>query len=208
MAKAWNIKCKNDAQKEALEALMNPEIDLVVMDSVAGGGKTYLALAAGLEQVIEKHMYKDIIFTRAPVSVGDELGFLPGTVDEKMLPWCHALLDNMEALNVDPKDAERYVTLTAIQHMRGRSLQKRYVVIDETQNLTKEQVKVLLTRAGEDTKVVCLGDSSQVDNKKLTKENNGLQYLVEKSINCPFVQVVKLPDGVRSRLCAWATEVL
>ena len=127
----WGIKSKNPEQAEALKWLLDASIDLVVLEGIAGSGKTFLALAAALEQVLEQRMYSEIIFTRAPVSVGDELGFLPGAVDEKMLPWCGALLDNMEALKVDPKDAERYIKLLAMQHMRGRSFARRYIIIDE-----------------------------------------------------------------------------
>lgn len=203
MAKAFGLKPKNNEQKEAIEALTNPEIDLVILEGIAGSGKTLLAMAAGLEQVMEQHMYKDIIFTRAPVAVGDELGHLPGTIEEKFLPWCGALIDNLEFLRVDPKDAERYVTLTAMQHLRGRSLYKRYVIVDETQNISKEHLKVIITRAGEDTKIICLGDKDQIDNRKLSKENNGLSYLIEKSKDCSFIKTVHLPAGVRSRLCTW-----
>jgi len=206
--KPFGIKGKNDEQRRAILALMNPEIDLVILSGIAGGGKTLLALAAGLEQVIEQHMYTDILFTRAPVSVGDELGFLPGTIDEKMLPWCGSLLDNMEFLRLDVKDAERYISLTAMQHMRGRSLMRKYVIVDETQNISKDQLKVLLTRAGEDTKVVCLGDFEQIDNKKLGRGNNALEYIIEKSADCSFVAHIGLPEGVRSRLCAWAAGTL
>jgi len=208
MAKAYGIKGKNAEQDEALKHLLDCSVDLVILDAVAGSGKTILALAAGLEQVIESRTYKEVMFTRAPVAVGDDLGFLPGTVDEKLLPWCMAVLDNLEVLGLDEKDAARYLRFAAMQHMRGRSLNNRYVIIDEAQNMSVQQIKVLLTRAGENTKVVVLGDSSQIDNRKLTVDNNALAVMSKLAGSVDFVKVVKLPTGVRSRLCNWVTEVL
>lgn len=210
--KVYGIKAKSDEQTEALKALIDCSIDLVVLEGVAGSGKTLLALAAGLEQVLESKGYKEILFTRAPVAVGEDLGFLPGTIDEKMLPWCGGLLDNLEFLIGDSKQTEAFVAaklkILAMQHMRGRSLNNRYLIIDEVQNISVSQLKVLLTRAGENTKVVCLGDVSQIDNKKLNKENNALSLLTKYSHELDFIKVVQLPEGVRSRLCTWASETL
>jgi PhoH-like ATPase len=210
--KAYGIKAKSDGQKEALKALLDASIDLVVLEGQAGSGKTLLSLAAGLEQVLESKQYKEIMFTRAPVSVGEELGFLPGTVDEKMLPWCGGLFDNLELLIGDSKQTEAFITsklkIAAMQHMRGRSLNQRYVIIDEVQNISVAQLKVLLTRAGENTKIVCLGDISQVDNKKLNKENNALSVLTKLAHGLDFIKVVNLPEGVRSQLCSWAADNL
>lgn len=214
---AWGIKPKNGPQGEALKSLLDPSIDLVVLEGTAGSGKTLLALAAGLEQIIENRMYKDIIFTRAPIGVGEDLGFLPGEISDKMLPWAGALIDNLEFLVGDGKLTgaiiESKIKILAMQHMRGRSFTKRYVIIDEVQNITQQQLKVLITRAGEDCKIVCLGDRTQIDNKKLKGENNGLSYLIEKmSISrlkgADFIEYVLLPDCERSRLCSWANENL
>lgn len=204
----WGVRPKNDQQAEAMKHLLDASIDLVVLEGIAGSGKTYLALAAALEQVIEQHTYSEIIFTRAPIAVGDDLGFLPGTIDEKMLPWCGALLDNMEALKLDPKDAERYIKLLAMQHMRGRSFSRRYIIIDEVQNITVQQLKVLLTRAGEDTKIVCLGDTEQIDNRKINKGADALSFLCKVASSVDFIKVVELPDGVRSRLATWSAQNL
>lgn len=206
--KCWGIKSKNSGQEQALSALMDPSIDLVIMSGIAGSGKTLLALAAGLEQVIEQRMYKEIIFTRAPIGVGENLGFLPGEITEKMLPWAGALIDNLEELNLDETVAENKIKILAMQHMRGRSFNKKYVIIDEVQNITPEQIKVLITRAGEDTKIICLGDPSQIDNKKLGKSINGLSYLESKAFGCPFVRHIVLPNCERSRLAKWAGNVL
>lgn len=205
---AWGIKPKNEGQEQALKALLDPSIELVILSGIAGSGKTLLTVAAGLEQVLENRLYKEIVFTRAPVPVGDDMGFLPGEINDKMLPWCGALLDNLETLRLDEGTIERKVKLMALMHMRGRSLNNRYVIIDETQNLTAQQLKVVITRAGENTKLVCLGDMEQIDTRKLTKENNGLSYLINKAKGCDFIKAIDLPQGERSRLATWgATEL-
>ena len=212
MAKAYGVKGKNAEQDEAIKALLDCSIDLVVLEGVAGSGKTLLALAAGLEHVLESKQYKEIMFTRAPVSVGDDMGFLPGTVDEKMLPWCGGMLDNLEYLIGDSKQTESFVVsklkILAMQHMRGRSLNNRYLIVDEAQNISVQQMKVILTRAGENTKIVVMGDGSQIDNKRLSVDNNALAVLTKLSTSVDFVKVISLPAGVRSRLCSWSTEVL
>lgn len=212
MTKAYGIKGKNAEQDEALKHLLDCSVDLVVLEGVAGSGKTLLALAAGLEQVLETKQFKEIMFTRAPVPVGEDMGFLPGTVDEKLLPWCGGLLDNLEYLIGDSKQTETFVTsklkMLAMQHMRGRSLNHRYLIVDEAQNITVQQMKVILTRAGENTKVVVLGDNSQVDNRRLTVDNNALAVLTKLVSTVDFVKLVNLPAGVRSRLCSWSAEVL
>lgn len=216
---AWGIKPKNIGQQEALEALLNPEIELVVLEGIAGSGKTLLALAAGLEQVLNQRMYNDILFTRAPVPLGHDMGFLPGTEDEKLMPWCGALQDNMEVLLKNIKGdklkregtqmvLENYIKIKAMQFMRGRSFYRRYVIIDEVQNLTPAQIKVLISRAGEDTKIVIMGDINQIDDRKLTKEHNGLTSVIEKVGKTPFIKVIALPQGERSQLATWAGGVL
>jgi len=210
--KVFGIKPKCDSQKEALKQLMDASVDLVVLEGIAGSGKTLLALAAGLEQVLESKQYKEILFTRAPVAVGDDLGFLPGDINEKMHPWCGGLFDNLEYLIGDSKQTEAFIAsklkILAMQHMRGRSLNQRYLIIDEVQNISLSQLKVLITRAGENTKVVCLGDTNQVDNKKLSKENNALAFLLQYRDTEEFIKVVNLPEGIRSRLCVWAANKL
>lgn len=208
----WNIKSRNDGQKEAIKHLMDPSIDLVILQGIAGSGKTLLALAAGLEQVIENRMYKEIIFTRSAIALGEDMGYLPGEIDDKMRPWCGALMDNLEMLVGDSKLTESIievkVKMLAMQHMRGRSFNKRYIIIDEVQNITPQQIKVLLTRAGDDCKIVCLGDISQIDNKRLNKENNALTYLISKITNEDFIKYVDLPECERSRLAKWSGEKL
>lgn len=206
--KAWGIRGKNLGQEQALVYLTDPSIDLVILQGIAGSGKTLLALAAGLEQVVEQKLYKDIIFTRAAVGIGEDMGFLPGEIGDKMLPWAGALIDNLETLGGDDDLIMAKIKIMALQHMRGRSFNKRYVIIDETQNLTPQQVKVLITRAGEDCKIVCLGDITQIDHKKLNGETNGLTYLCQAAKRCAFVKVAILEDCERSRLAKWAGTAL
>lgn len=212
MTKAWGVKSRNDGQTKALKYLMDPSIDLVILQGIAGSGKTLLALAAGLEQVIENRIYKEIIFTRAPVPVGDDMGFLPGEIEEKLLPWMGALTDNLEMLIGDSKVTEAVISTKvktmAMMHLRGRSLNNRYVILDETQNLSMQQLKVIITRCGENSKIICLGDLQQIDNKKLNKDNNGLAILIKAAANVDFIKLVELPDGVRSRLATWGAVTL
>ncbi len=213
--KAWGLKPKNDEQKAAIAALLDASIDLVILEGTAGSGKTILALAAGLEQVIETKMYNEIVFTRAPISVGEsDMGFLPGTEAEKLAPWCGGVIDNLEQLVGDDKLTqamiETKIKFKALQFMRGRSFVNRYMIIDEVQNLTVQQLKVLLSRVGEGTKIVCLGDIHQIDNRKLTLENNALAVLCDAAMETggDFIKVVQLPSGVRSRICNWTAENL
>lgn len=187
---------------------------MVILEGVAGSGKTFLALAAGLAQVLDQKNYKEIIFTRAPVALGNDLGALPGTEQDKLLPWCGALMDNLEALVGDDELTkaviETKVKIKAMQFMRGRSLQDRYLIIDEGQNLSLGEVKVLLTRAGEGTKIVLMGDSSQCDNKKLKPGEDAMTKLIDayEFAKVPYVKYVSLPVSERSRLCKWVSEVL
>lgn len=209
---AWGISPKNPQQKEALQYLMDPSIDLVILEGIAGSGKTLMALAAGMEQVFEQRMYKEIIFTRSAISLGEDMGFLPGEIGEKMQPWCGALEDNLQLLTDDSLHTQSLIQAKiktlAMQHMRGRSFNKRYIIIDEVQNITPQQIKTMITRAGEDCKIVVLGDSSQIDNKRLSKENNGLTYLISFIKDVEFIKFIHLPEGERSRLASWAGNML
>lgn len=212
--KCFDVKPKNEEQKQAISFLTNPDIHLVILEGVAGSGKTFLALAAGLGQVVDYKTYKEIIFTRAPVGVGADMGFLPGDEHEKLAPWCGALQDNMEAL-VGNEDLtltfiQSKIKIKAMQFMRGRSFQQKYIIIDEVQNMSLGEIKVLLTRAAEGTKIVAMGDVTQIDNKKLNKENNGLTALIKACLVNPsqHVKYVLLRESERSELCKWASEAL
>ena len=166
----WGITARNREQNFALNLLMNPDVDFVTLLGQAGTGKTLLALAAGLVQVLETKRYTEIIMTRATVPVGEDIGYLPGTDEEKMQPWMGALEDNLEVLNQpDPSAGEwgrattnelirNRVKVKALSFMRGRTFINKFLIIDEAQNLTPKQMKTLVTRAGPGTKIVCLGN--------------------------------------------------
>ena len=187
----WGIGARNREQNFALNALMDPDIDFVTLLGNAGTGKTLLALAAGLAQVMDQQRYREIIMTRATVSVGEDIGFLPGTEEEKMTPWMGALTDNLEVLT-NPEDGGSWgrqatndllasrIKIRSLNFMRGRTFLSRYLIIDEAQNLTPKQMKTLITRAGPGTKIVCLGNVEQIDTPYLTETTSGLTYAVDR----------------------------
>jgi PhoH-like ATPase len=186
----------------------------------AGTGKTLLALAAGITQVLETKRYTEIIMTRVTVPVGEDIGFLPGTEEEKMLPWMGALEDNLDVLNMgdgDGGDWGRAATMDLIRSrikvkslnfMRGRTFLNKYLIIDEAQNLTPKQMKTLVTRAGPGTKVVCLGNIAQIDTPYLTEGSSGLTFVVDRFKGWPHAGHVTLQRGERSRLADYAGDVL
>ncbi len=216
----WGITARNREQNFALNLLMNPEIDLVTLLGQAGTGKTLLALAAGLAQILENKVYNEIIVTRATVPLGDDIGFLPGTEEEKMQPWMGALEDNLEVLNrgVDgggdwgrsaASDLIRTrIKVKSLNFMRGRTFINKFLIIDEAQNLTPKQMKALITRAGPGTKVVCMGNIAQIDSPYLTEGSSGLTYVVDRFKGWSHGGHVTLQRGERSRLADFATEAL
>ncbi|PZU28140.1 PhoH family protein [uncultured Stenotrophomonas sp.] len=215
----WGITARNREQNFALNALMDPEIDFVTLLGTAGTGKTLLALAAGLAQTMDTQRYREIIMTRATVSVGEDIGFLPGTEEEKMTPWMGALTDNLEVLthNQDGGAWGRAATndllasrikIRSMNFMRGRTFLSRYLILDEAQNLTPKQMKTLITRAGPGTKIVCLGNVEQIDTPYLTETTSGLTYAVDRFKNWPHSAHITLRRGERSRLADYASEVL
>lgn len=198
---------------------MDPEIDFVTLLGTAGTGKTLLALAAGLAQTMDDKTYKEIIMTRETVPVGEDIGFLPGTEEEKMTPWMGALIDNLELLGdqTENSDWEQNVTKTIVMNkikirslnfMRGRTFLGRYLIIDEAQNLTPKQMKTLITRAGPGTKIVCIGNLSQIDTPYLTATSSGLTYVVDKFKSWEHAAHITLKRGERSRLADHASEIL
>ncbi len=215
----WGISARNREQNFALNALMDPEIDFVTLLGTAGTGKTLLALAAGLAQTMDQQRYREIIMTRATVSVGEDIGFLPGTEEEKMTPWMGALTDNLEVLTHNQEGgawgraatndllASR-IKIRSMNFMRGRTFLSRYLILDEAQNLTPKQMKTLITRAGPGTKIVCLGNVEQIDTPYLTETTSGLTYAVDRFKNWPHSAHVTLRRGERSRLADYASEVL
>ncbi len=217
--KIWGINARNREQNYALNLLMDPEIDFVTLLGMAGTGKTLLTLAAGLTQTLDEHRYQEIIMTRVTVPVGEDIGFLPGTEEEKMTPWMGALMDNLEVLtqSEDSSEWERNATqdllskrikIRSLNFMRGRTFLNKYIIIDEAQNLTSKQMKTLVTRAGPGTKVVCLGNVAQIDTPYLTETNSGLTYVVDRFKDWEHSGHITLLRGERSRLADFASEVL
>lgn len=215
----WGINARNREQNFALNLLLDPNIDFVTLQGSAGSGKTLLALAAGLAQVFEKNLYREIIITRVTVPVGEDIGFLPGTEEEKMAPWMGALLDNLEVLHeTEEKDAwskaatndllNSKLKIRSLNFMRGRTFLNKYIIIDEAQNLTAKQIKTLVTRAGPGTKIICLGDLAQIDTPYLTETSSGLTFVIDRFKNCPFGGHITLRRGERSRLADYAAGVL
>lgn len=214
----WGITARNREQNFALNLLMDPEIDFVSLLGQAGTGKTLLTLAAALTQCVEHKRYGEIIMTRVTVPVGEDIGFLPGTEEEKMTPWMGALMDNLEVLNkTDGGDwgrqatndlLQRWIKIRSLNFMRGRTFLNRFIIIDEAQNLTSKQMKTLITRAGPGTKIVCLGNISQIDTPYLSETTSGLTYVVDHFKNWPHSGHITLIRGERSRLADFASENL
>ncbi|QIK81569.1 PhoH family protein [Lysobacter sp. HDW10] len=216
----WGITARNREQNFALNALMEPEIDFVTLLGTAGTGKTLLTLAAGLAQSMDVQRYREIIMTRATVSVGEDIGFLPGTEEEKMTPWMGALTDNLEVLMPNAKEGGAWgraatndllasrIKIRSMNFMRGRTFLSRYLILDEAQNLTPKQMKTLITRAGPGTKIVCLGNVEQIDTPYLTETTSGLTYVVDRFKGWAHSAHITLRRGERSRLADHASEVL
>jgi len=215
--RAWGISPKNIGQAMALHALLDPHIDLVILTGPAGSGKTLLALAAALEMVIEQNMYDKIIVTRSTPEIAESIGFLPGTEEEKMAPWLSAITDSLEVLHKhdeNTKGSMNYIMEKAniqfksVNFMRGRSIQNAIVILDESQNLTASQLKTIITRCGEGTKLICGGNLAQIDSNYLSAVTSGLTYIVEKFKNFSGSATLTLDGVVRSRLAQFAEEKL
>ena len=216
----WSITARNREQNFAMNLLMNPDIDFVTLLGQAGTGKTLLALAAGLEQVLDSKRYNEIIITRATVPVGEDIGFLPGTEEEKMQPWMGAFDDNLEVLHRSDDTAGEWgraatqelirsrIKVKSMNFMRGRTFVSKFLIIDEAQNLTPKQMKTLVTRAGPGTKIVCLGNIAQIDTPYLTEGSSGLTYVVDRFKGWRHSGHITLARGERSRLADHAAEAL
>jgi PhoH-like ATPase len=218
---AWGITSRNREQNFALNLLMDPDVDFVTLTGTAGTGKTLLALASGLTQVLDERRYTEIIMTRATVSVGEDIGFLPGTEEEKMGPWMGALDDNLEFLaKGDGTGAGEWgrsatnelirsrIKVKSLNFMRGRTFLNKYVIIDEAQNLTPKQMKTLITRAGPGTKIICMGNLAQIDTPYLSEGSSGLTYVVDRFKGWVNGGHITLARGERSRLADFASDVL
>jgi PhoH-like ATPase len=216
----WGIVARNREQNFALNLLMNPDIDFVTLLGQAGTGKTLLTLAAGLMLTLEFKVYSEIIMTRVTVPVGEDIGFLPGTEEEKMQPWMGALEDNLDVLNASDESGGEWgraatrdlvrsrIKIKSLNFMRGRTFVNKWLIIDEAQNLTPKQMKTLVTRAGPGTKVVCLGNIAQIDTPYLTEGSSGLTYVVDRMKDWAHAGHITLARGERSRLADHAADVL
>ncbi|MCC7412519.1 MAG: PhoH family protein [Gammaproteobacteria bacterium] len=215
----WGIAARNREQNFALNLLLDPGVDFVTLMGTAGTGKTLLALAAGLAQTMEQQRYREIVMTRVTVPVGEDIGFLPGTEEEKMTPWMGALLDNLEVLTETEIGGDwgrqattdllqKRIKIRSLNFMRGRTFFNRYVIIDEAQNLTPKQIKTLVTRAGPGTKIVCLGNITQIDTPYLSETTSGLTYVVDRLKHWEHSGHIILRRGERSRLADVASEYL
>ena len=215
----WGIQARNREQNFAMNLLMDPEIDFVTLLGQAGTGKTLLTLAAGLALTMDEKLYSEIVVTRATVSIGEDIGFLPGTEEEKMTPWMGALTDNIEVLTQPEEGGEwgraatndllaNRIKVRSMSFMRGRTFLNRFVIIDEAQNITPKQMKALLTRAGPGTKMICMGNVAQIDTPYLTETTSGLTFAVDRFKQWEHSAHITLQRGERSRLADYASGAL
>lgn len=212
----WGIKARNVQQRMAFELLLRDDIPLVTMTGKAGTGKTLLALASGLLQIEDMQKYKKLLVARPIVPLGKDIGYLPGEKEEKLRPWMQPIYDNLEYLfnTKRPGDLDKIlagmgsIQVEALTYIRGRSIPGQFIIIDEAQNLTKHEVKTILTRVGEGSKIVLMGDPEQIDHPYLDESNNGLTYVVEMFKDQRLSGHVKLEKGERSILAQLAADIL
>jgi PhoH-like ATPase len=215
----WGINARNTEQNFALNLLLDPNIDFVTLQGSAGTGKTLLTIAAGLTQVLDDNRYSEIIMTRVTIPVGEDIGFLPGTEEEKMTPWMGALMDNLEVLHKEQEGGnfgqnathdllQNRIKIRSLNYMRGRTFLNRFIIIDEAQNLTSKQIKTLITRAGPGSKIICLGDVKQIDTPYLSETTSGLTFAVDHFKQWEHSAHMTLTRGERSRLAHYAAEHL
>ena len=213
----WNIKPRNKEQNFAIDMLLNPDIKLVSLIGRAGSGKTLCAIAAGLQQTIgidkSKNLYSRLIVSRPVQPMGKDIGFLPGTMEEKMLPWLMPIQDNLKYLMGDKSSLELYmgkgkIEIEALTYIRGRSISDAFVIIDEAQNLTRHEIKTIITRIGENTKIILTGDIEQIDNIYVNETSNGLAHAVENFKEYKIAGHITFRKGERSELATLASKVL
>jgi PhoH-like ATPase len=216
----FGIRAKNKEQKFAFELLLNDHIKVVTLVGRAGTGKTLIALAAGLEKILEQRVYTKLLITRPIVPVGSDLGYLPGTKEEKLRPWMQPIFDNLEFLfgnNQEPKEPQRIIEhlmdrgiieMEALTYIRGRSIPKQFIICDEAQNLTPHMIKTLLTRVGEWSKIVFTGDLEQIDHPYLDASSNGLTHVIEKMKTEEITGHVMLLKGERSAVAELGARLL
>lgn len=216
----WGISANNREQRYAVELLLNKDIRLVTLVGKAGTGKTLVALAAGLEQVIETEEYKRLFVARPIMPMGQDIGYLPGDEKQKLRPWVQPIYDNFEFLTenkfetedgtklFEEYEARKWVKVEALTYIRGRSIPNEYMIVDEAQNLTPHEIKTIITRVGEDTKIIFTGDMEQIDHPYLDETSNGLSYVIEKFKEQEISGHVSLVKGERSRLAELASQLL
>ena len=223
----WGIRPRNKEQHYALDLLLNDDIKLVTLVGKAGTGKTLLAIAAGLQKVVEETGYIKLLVSRPVYPLGKDIGFLPGDIEEKLNPWMQPIYDNVEFLlgfnkdSKDPKDKKSganrsyaemlelgYIEIEPLTYIRGRSIPNQYMIVDEAQNLTPHEVKTIITRVGDGTKIILTGDPYQIDNPYVDAGNNGLTTVVERFKNEPIAGHVTLTRGERSALAELASNIL
>jgi PhoH-like ATPase len=210
----WGVRAKNKEQQFALDMLMEQDIKIVSLVGKAGCGKTLLALAAGLKQILDDKTYKKLIVSRPVQPMGRDIGFLPGTLEEKMMPWVAPIKDNLEFLMGDDKESLKLlqeqgtIEVEALTFIRGRSIANAFIIIDEAQNLSMHELKTIITRVGEGTKIILTGDIEQIDSAFLDATNNGLTYAVEKFKPYELTGHVSLQKGERSSVASLAADVL
>lgn len=211
----WGISSRNKEQAFALDALFDPNIKLVTITGKAGTGKTLLSAAAGVSQIFDSHTYKRIVLTRPIMPLGRDIGFLPGDIDQKMMPWMGPLYDNLDLIfsekgrfYLDAQMSEGNIDIEPITYIRGRSMPRSYIIVDEAQNLTRHEVKTIITRVGEGSKVVLTGDVEQIDAPYIDSYDNGLSYAIEKFKDEAIAAHVQLFRGERSDLATKAAEKL
>ncbi|MDK2886029.1 MAG: PhoH-like ATPase [Thermosipho sp. (in: thermotogales)] len=212
---AWYVKPRNQEQFFAMDALLNDDIKLVSLIGMAGTGKTFISLACALEKAVNEQKYEKIIVAKPLVPLGGkDIGYLPGSFEEKMKPWMSPIYDNLEYLfklsNINMKEFMKkdIIEIEALTYIRGRSIPNQYIIIDEAQNLTPHEVKTILTRAGENTKIVLLGDPYQIDTPYLDKDSNGLVYAASRFLNSKLSAHIVLRKGERSPLATEAAKLL
>ena len=210
----WGLRARNKEQTFALDMLMNEDVPIVSMIGAAGCGKTILALAAGLDQVLDQNKYKKLVVSRPVQPIGRDIGYLPGTLEEKMGPWLMPVQDNLEFLMGDKKDTmallmeQGVIEIEALTYIRGRSISNAYVIIDEAQNLTVHELKTIVTRIGENSKIILTGDIEQIDNTYLDATSNGLSYAIEKFKEHEIAGHITLKKGERSKVATLASKIL
>tara|TARA_R100000234_G_scaffold112727_1_gene86655 strand:+ start:359 stop:1669 length:1311 start_codon:yes stop_codon:yes gene_type:complete len=210
----WGVRARNKEQSFALDILMNPEIPIVSLVGRAGCGKTLCAIAAGMEQCLGSKEYSKLIVSRPVQPMGKDIGFLPGTLEEKMMPWLAPIRDNLEFLMSGDKNMldmyfeKGLIEIEALTYIRGRSISNAFIIIDEAQNLTSHELKTIITRVGEGTKIVLTGDIEQIDNAYIDQTSNGLTYAVEKFKEYDLAGHVTLRRGERSKVASLAAKIL